>query len=330
MRRRDFITLLFGAAAASPLAARAQPAQQTRRLGVLMSLVKDDPGAAAEETALRQGLMELGWVEGRNIAVEYRWPGADLERAQAFAKELVALKPDVLLARSTPTTSALRRESGAIPIVFVNVTEPLEQGFVRDLARPGGNITGFTSFESMIGSKWLQLLKEVDPRIGRVALVHNPQTAPFVGLFQRSVEASAGAFAIELATMPVASDADIGTATAEFARRAGGGLICIPDSFNVEHRDAIIAAAARHKLPALYSNIVSTPSGGLIAYAPDTRDLMRRAAGYIDRILKGAKPAELPVQEPAKFDLSINLKTAKALGLTLPQTLLAIADEVIE
>jgi putative tryptophan/tyrosine transport system substrate-binding protein len=329
MRRRDFI-LLLGGVAAAPLAARAQQSQQMRRIGGLMSFPADDPGGVAEIAALRQGLMDLGWVEGRNLAIEFRWPGADVERAQAFAKELVALKPDVLFSRSSPTTAALQRESSTIPIVFVNVTQPLEQGFVQELARPGGNITGFTNFESMIGGKWLQLLKEADPRIARVALIHNPQTAPFAGFFLRSVEAAGPAFAIEAVSMPVATDEDIDSATMAFAHRSGAALIAIPDSFTAQHREAIIAAAARNRLPALYANLVSTPNGGLISYAVDARDLMRRAAGYIDRILKGAKPAELPVQEPAKFELSINLKTAKTLGLTLPQTLLAIADEVIE
>ena len=208
--------------------------------------------------------------------------------------------------------------------------KPVEQGFVRSLAKPGGSITGFTNFESMIGGKWLQLLKEVDPRIARVAVIYNPQTAPFAGLFLRSVQSAAPGLAVESSAMPVQNDADIEAAITAFARRPGGGLIAIPDSFTGQHRDVIIALAARSRLPALYSNLVSTPSGGLIAYAVDARDLMKRAAGYIDRILKGAKPAELPVQQPAKFELSINLKTAKALDLNVPQTLLAIADEVIE
>jgi putative ABC transport system substrate-binding protein len=212
----------------------------------------------------------------------------------------------------------------------VNVTEPVEQGFVQTLARPGGNITGFTNFESMIGGKWLQLLKEVDPRIARVGILFNPQTAPFAGLFLRSVEAAAPGLGVEVAAMPVQSEADIETVMTEFARRPGGGLVAIPDSFTGEHRDQVIAQAARNRLPILYTNLVSTPSGGLMAYSVDTRDLMHRAAGYVDRILKGDKPSELPVQQPGKFELSINLKTAKALGLTVPQSLLTIAEEVIE
>jgi putative ABC transport system substrate-binding protein len=328
IQRREFISFL-GGAVVWPLAARAQQAQR-RRLGVLMNVVKDDPGSLDEVAALQHGLAELGWADGRNIDIEFRWPGGDVERAQALAKELVGLRPDVLLSRSTPTTAALRRETGTIPIVFVNVIEPVEQGFVQDLARPGGNITGFSNFESMIGGKWLQLLKEVDPRITRVALIYNPQTAPFAGLFLRSVEAAAPGLAVEPVAMPVTSEADIEAAMTAFAQRSGGGLIAIPDSFTGQHRDQVIAVAAYNQLPALYANVVSTPRGGLISYAVDTRNLMKRAANYIDRILKGAKPSDLPVQQPAKFELSINLKTAGRLGLTVPQTLLAIADEVIE
>jgi putative ABC transport system substrate-binding protein len=329
MRRRQFIKLLGGAALAWPLRALAQGSRM-RRVGVLMSVVENDPGGVAEMADFRRGLAELGWVADRNLNIEFRWPGGDLERAQALAKELVDLKPEVLLARSTPTTVALKRESDSIPIVFVNVTEPVEQGFVQSLAKPGGSITGFTNFESMIGGKWLQLLKEVDSRITRVAIIFNPQTAPFAGLFLRSVETAAPGLAVEVAAMPVQSDADIEAAMAAFARRPAGGLVAIPDSFTGQHRDLIIAAAARNRLPALYANQVSTPSGGLMAYAVDTRDLMHRAAGYVDRILRGEKPADLPVQQPAKFELSINLKTAKALGLTVPQSLLTIADEVVE
>ena len=328
IRRREFITTL-GSAVAWPLAARAQPARM-RRLGVLLSFAENDAGGVSEIDALRAGLAELGWVEDRNIHVDVRWPGGDLERIQEMAKELVAVRPDIVLARSTPTTAAFRRESENIPIVFVNIIEPAEQGFVQNLARPGGNITGFTSFESMIGGKWLQLIKEVDPRITRVAVIFNPQTAPFAGLFVRSIEAAAPGLAVEVTAMPVASDADIEVAMTDFARRPGSGLVAIPDSFTAEHREQVIAQAARNRVPALFSNLVSTSSGGLMAYAVDTRDLMHRAAGYVDRILKGDKPAELPVQQPAKFQLSINLKTARALGLSVPVSLIARADEVIE
>jgi putative ABC transport system substrate-binding protein len=333
MRRRDFISGLGSAASAPafwPLAARAQRGEQVRQVALLMNVVKDDPGGVADLAAFRQGLAELGWVEGRNIQIEVRWPGGDIERVEALAKELVGLKPDVLLARSTPVIAALKGETGHIPIVFVNVAEPVESGFVQSLARPGGNITGFTNFEGSIGGKWLQLLKEVDPRIARVAVIYNPGTAPFAGLFLRSVALAAPALAVEAVDMRVRSELDIETMLEMFARFPDGGLVAIPDSFTGEHRTLIIALAARHRLPAVYSTLSFTPAGGLMAYAVDTHDLMQRAAGYVDRILKGADPADLPVQQPAKFELSINLKTAKALGLTPPDTLIARADEVIE
>jgi len=330
MNRRE-VTAALGAAAASPLLALAQPGEQIRRVGVLMPFLQDDPAATAEVMALQQGLADLGWIEGRNVRIELRWHGGDVERAQALAKELVALKPDVLLARSTPATAALKRETDTIPIVFANIAaEPTESGFVQTLARPGGHITGFTNFEAAIGGKWLQLLKEADPRIARIAAIYNPETAPYAGLFLRSVQSAAPTLAVQIVDMPVRSDADIEAALATLASKPGGGLITLPDSFALERRDTIIALAARHRLPALYSMPSSTPSGGLMAYAVDTRDTMRRAAGYVDRILKGAKPADLPVQAPAKFELSINLRTAKTLGLEIPPTLVARADEVIE
>jgi putative ABC transport system substrate-binding protein len=329
IRRRDFVTLL-GSAATWPVAARGQQADRVRRLGVLMNLVKDDPAGIADLVAFRMALAELNWVEGRNIQIETRWPGSDIERAEALAKELVEFKPDVLLARSTPTTAALKRETSTAPIVFVNVIEPVEQGFVQSLARPGGNVTGFSNFEPAITGKWLQLLKEADPQIGRVALVHNPQTAPFAGTFVRSAQSAASAFRLEVSAMPVQNVADIEAAMTEFAHRPGGALVVIPDSFNAEHRDVIISQAARNRLPTLYAIAASTPAGGLMAYAVDTTDLMRRAATYVDRILKGTKPGELPVQFPAKFDFGINLKTARALGLQIPPVLLAAADEVID
>ena len=329
MRRREFIAGL-GSAAAWPLAARAQQGDRARHVGVLMSVVQEDPGGPADVTAFRQGLADLGWIEGRNIDIEFRWPGGDIERVQTFAKELVGLRRDVLIGRSTPTTAALKHETVTIPIIFVNVPEPVEQGFVQSLARPGGNVTGFTNFEASIGGKWLQLLKEVDPRIARVAVIYNPQTAPFAGLYLRSVESAAPTFVVETVAMPIQGDADIEAALTMFARQPSGGLIAIPDSFTLQHRDRIIALAARYRLPALYANSSAIPSGGLMAYAVDTRDTMQRAAGYVDRILKGAKPGDLPVQQAARFQLSINLKTAKAMGLDIAPNLIARADEVIE
>jgi putative tryptophan/tyrosine transport system substrate-binding protein len=332
MRRRDFIAGLGSAAASAPTWPRAARGQQVaRRVGVLMPVLEDDPSGGPELAAFRQGLAELGWVEGRNIRIDVRWAGSDAGRADALAKELVALKPDVLLARSTPTTVALKNEAGAIPIVFVNIAADLvESGFVQSLARPGGNITGFANFEGAIGGKWLQLLKEADPRIARFAVIYNPQSAPYAGLFLRSAQSAAATMAVRIVDMPVRSEAEIEAELARFAGEPQGGLIAIPDSFTIERRDLIIALTARYRLPALYSTTAATPRGGLMAYAVDTRDLMRRAAGYVDRILKGAKAGELPVQQPVKFEFSINLKTAKALGLNLAATLIARADEVIE
>jgi putative ABC transport system substrate-binding protein len=329
IRRREFVTGL-GSAAAWPVAAGAQQPERLRHVGVLMNVVQEDPGGPGDVMAFRQGLADLGWIEGRNIGIEFRWPGGDIERVRTFAKELVGLRPDVLVGRSTPTTAALQQETGTIPIIFVNVPEPVEQGFVQSLARPGGNITGFTNFEASIGGNWLQLLKEVDPRITRVAVIYNPQTAPFAGLFLRLVNSAAPMFAVETVAMPISSDAEIEAALTTFAQQPSGGLIAIPDSFTAQHRNWIIALATRYRLPSLYSILSATPSGGLIAYAVDTRDTVQRAAGYVDRILKGAKPADLPVQQPAKFQLSINLKTAKAIGLDVAPDLLARADQVIE
>jgi putative ABC transport system substrate-binding protein len=330
MRRRQFIAALGGAVATWPSLSRAQHVDRTRQVGVLMSVVPDDPSGDADVAAFRQGLDELGWTDGRNIRLHLRWPGGDIERVHALAKELVELRPDALVSRSTPTTMALRSETDVIPIVFVNVSEPVESGLAQTLARPGGNITGFTNFEGSIGGKWLQLLKEVDPRISRVAMIYNPQTAPFSRLFLRSVQSAAPVLSLQAVDLPVETTSNIETALAAFAREKGGGLVAIPDSFTGEHRDLIIALAARHRLPAVYSYLSATRSGGLMAYAVDTRDTMRRAAGYIDRILKGARPAELPIQQPAQLALSVNLQTAKALGLEFPPSLVATADEVIE
>jgi putative ABC transport system substrate-binding protein len=330
MRRRQFIAALGGAVATWSSLTRAQHADLTRQVGVLMSVVPDDPSGDADIAAFRQGLDELGWTDGRNIRLHLRWPGGDIERVRALAKELVELRPDALVSRSTPTTMALRSQTDLIPIIFVNVSEPVESGLAQTLARPGGNVTGFTNFEGSIGGKWLQLLKEVDPRISRVAMIYNPQTAPFGKLFLRSVQSAAPVLLLQAVDLPVETTSDIETALAAFAREKGGSLVAIPDSFTSEHRDLIIALAARHQLSAVYSYLSATRSGGLMAYAVDTRDTMRRAAGYIDRILKGARPAELPIQQPAQLALSVNLKTAKALGLEFPPSLVATADEVIE
>jgi len=329
MRRRTFIAGL-GAAAAWPLPAHAQSSSRQRRLGVLIGTLPGDAGGQAEVATFVRALAELGWVEGRNIAITYRWSGADIALAEMSAKELIAFNPDILLGRSTPPTIALQRATSTIPIVFVNVAEPISSGIVPNLVRPGGNVTGFTNFEASIGGKWLQLLKEVDPRLVRIGIIYNFQTAPFAGLFLRSAEAAAATLAVETIAMPVQTEADITAALTSLAQRPGSGLVQILDTYTLEHRDAIIALAARLRLPAIYSNRVATMSGGLISYAVDDVDQFERAATYVDRILNGAKPADLPVQQPTRFVLSINLKTAKALGLALPDMLIARADEVIE
>jgi putative ABC transport system substrate-binding protein len=329
MRRREFIAGL-GSTAAWPLAARAQQGDRVRRIGVLMPFRDDDPNGRPEMAALRRGLAERGWVEGRTIDVTVRWTGGNIELIEASAKELVGVKPDVLLSRSTPITAALKRQSGAIPIVFVNVFEPVEQGFVQSLARPGGNITGFTSLEASVGSKMLGLLKEIDPRIVRVVIIYNPQTAPFFGLYVRPMEAAAASLGVETIAMPVQTDSDIEAAMMGLARQPGGGLVALPDSFTLERRVLIIALAERMRVPAVYGFRSFMQSGGLMAYAVDPSDLMYRAADYVDRILRGDRPADLPVQQPTRYPLTINIKTAKALGLEIPATLLAMADEVIE
>jgi putative ABC transport system substrate-binding protein len=329
MKRREFIALLGGAAAAWPLAVDAQ-AERVRSIAVLTGLPATDPLGQAEVAAFRHGLQELGWVPGRNIQIEYRWPDTDIDLIGAAATELVALKPEVILARATPSVAAVRRETSAIPVVFLQVADPLGVGFVQSLSRPGGNITGFTNFEASLGGKWLELLKEIAPGVKRVAALFNPDTAPYAGTFLRTIEAAAPAFGVEPITATVRNADEIEGAIAAVAREPGGGIVQIPDSFTLAHRESIIGLLARHRLPAIYSNHTFPASGGLIAYAVDSRDIFRRAASYVDRILKGTKPLDLPVQQPTKFELVINLKTAKALGLDVPSTLLARADEVIE
>jgi putative tryptophan/tyrosine transport system substrate-binding protein len=330
MRRREFLTLVSGAAAAWPPAVQAQQAGPMRHLSVLMALPDGDPGGEAEIAGLTNGLRELGWVESRNIRVDYRWPGGDVERARAYAKEAVALKPDVLLARSTPAALALKAETRTIPIVFVSLPEPTSSGLVETLARPGGNVTGFTNFEGSIGGKLLELLKEVSPGLKRVAIIYNPDTAPFAQSYLRSAEAGAAALGVELKSSPVQSDAEIETALSAVAEQPSGGLVIIPDAFLLQRRDMIVSLVNHHRLPAIYATRPWTRSGGLMAYAVDTVDLMRRAASYVDRILKGTKPADLPVQQPSKYEFSINLKTAKAVNLDISTNMLALADEVIE
>ena len=330
MRRRDFITLL-GAAAAWPRAVRAQQSEAgLRRIGVLMGLPATDPIGQLEVAVLRQELRKLGWIEKRNIVLEYRWAGANLKNIETFAKELVVLAPDIILSRSTPATAALIRQTRSIPIVFTVVAEPVGSGFVASLARPGGNSTGFTNVEPSIGGKWVELLKELAPHVARVGLIFNPTTAPYAPPFLRSAETAAASFAMEPIITPVKSKSEIDSALLDLASKPGSGLVGITDSFIIEQRDLIISLAEQYQFPAVYPFRLFAINGGLMSYGADIGDMYRRAASYIDRILRGERPSDLPVQQPIKFELVINLKTAKALGLYVPDKLLALADEVIE
>jgi putative ABC transport system substrate-binding protein len=330
LRRREFITSLGGAAVAWPLKARAQRTERMRRIGVLVGSAESDPESVPRVTAFERGLTELGWVSGRNVLMDYRWAAGEYAHMQVLAKELVELQPDVLLASSTPVVAALARETGTIPIVFVVVSDPIGSGFIESLARPGGNMTGFINIESSLGGKWLELLKELAPGISRVAVMFNPDTAPHAEYYVRPFEVAAASLAVKPSTAPVRSAADIEQAIFDLGRATASGLIVLPDTFTTVHRGAIISAAASSNVPTIYPFRYMAGDGGLISYGVDLIDLYRRAAPYVDRILKGGKPADLPVQQPTKFEFAINLKTAKSLGLDVPPSLLARADEVIE
>jgi putative ABC transport system substrate-binding protein len=330
IRRRDFITLLGGAAAAWPLAARAQQAARMGRVGVLMDTDESNSDGLARIAAFRETLQGLGWTEGRNIQIDYRWGGADVERTHTYAAELVGFKPDVIFAYAGAELAPLSRETKTIPIVFVGASAPVEDGYVASFSRPGGNITGFTLYEPSMVGKWLGALKEIAPAIMRVALMVNPDTAVMGGTFYSSAfESAAAALAVEPVVANVHSASDIETAMVALGTGPDSALIAAPDKFITANRELIITLAARHRLPAIYGRPFPM-SGGLMSYGPDTIDTVRRAATYVDRILRGEKPAELPVQAPTTFELIVNLKTAKALGLTVPPTMLALADEVIE
>jgi putative ABC transport system substrate-binding protein len=329
MRRRKFISLLGGAAAAWPLTARAQQPERMRRIGVLMAVAESDADVRSGVALFQQSLQELGWKDGRNIRIDYRWGDADADRIQALAKELVGLQPDVLVAHSTPSAKGLLQATRSIPIIFLTVTDPLGQGLVASLSRPGGNITGFSVFEFSLGTKWVEVLKQIAPGTRRVTAMFNPDTAPYYGMYLRSIEAATSAIAVELIAAEVHSETDIGNVIRKLGSEPDGGLFVLPDSHNVVHRKRIIELAAEYRLPAIYYFRYFASDGGLISYGPDEMDLFVRTASYIDRILKGASPSDLPVQQPTKFELVINLKTAKALGLGVPDRLLAL-HEVIE
>jgi putative tryptophan/tyrosine transport system substrate-binding protein len=328
MRRREFISLLGGAAATWPFVARAQQPARIRRVGVLMNLSENDVEAQRLITAFREGLTQLGWVDGRNLRMDYRWAGGDIGRIRAFAKELVELSPDIIVAYATPSVVALQQQTHSVPIVFLSVTDPVGQGLVASLAHPGGNITGFSVFEFSLGTKWMDALKQIVPGLRRVITIFNPKTAPYYPLYLRAIEKAASSFDVEPLVIEVHDEADIERAISALAGEPNGGLIVMPDSFNMVHRRTIIAVV--NQLPAMYYFPFFATDGGLISYGPDEIDMFRRTAGYVDRILKGEKPANLPVQAPTKYALTINLKTAKALGLTVPFGLLNAADEVIE
>jgi putative ABC transport system substrate-binding protein len=329
VKRREFVALV-GGAAAWPFVVGAQQRERLRRVGVLMGIAESDVDARPRANAFQEGLRELGWIEGQNIRFEYRWAAADPERMRAHAAELVALPPDLILANTTPVVVALRQATRTIPIVFVQVVDPIGPGFVMSLARPGGNITGYVNFEFSMAGKWLETLKKISPGVARAGIVHNPETAPFGASFVRVIDAAAPSFAVDAVRVLVRTVAELESGIAAFAAKPNGGLIILPDLFNTSHRDTIIGLAARHRLPAGYPFRYFAESGGLISDGVDSVDLFRKSASYVDRILKGADPGELPVQQPSKFEFVINLKTAKALGITVAPSLLARADEVIE
>jgi putative tryptophan/tyrosine transport system substrate-binding protein len=328
--RRNFIAALGGIAFAWPFAARAQQADRMRRVGVLLNRVVDDPEEQARLAAFLQRLRELGWTDGRNVRVDYRWAAAEADRFRTYAAELVALAPDVILAASSQSVAALQQTATTVPIVFANVIDPVGAGFVARLARPGGNATGFTPFEYSLSGKWLELLKEIAPNLTRIAILRDPAIAAGIGQFAVIQAMAPTSFGVELSPIDVRDGGEIERAVAAFSRESNGGLIVTASSAMAVHRELIIMLAARHGLPAVYPFRYLVTSGGLISYGPDPIDQFRRAAGYVDRILKGEKAADLPVQAPTKYELAINLKTAKALGLTVPPSLLARADQVIE
>jgi putative tryptophan/tyrosine transport system substrate-binding protein len=329
MRRREFIAGLGGAAAAWPLAARAQPSDRMRRIGVLMNLAADDPEAQARLAAFRKGLQELGWIEGRNVRIDYRWGPGDADRMRTYAAELVALAPDVILATGSPTVEPLLQATRTVPIVFVALVDPVGAGYVATLARPGGNITGFINFEYGMSGKWLELLKEIAPGMRRVVVLRDPANPAGIGQLA-AIQTVAPSFGVELSPVGVRDAAEIERAVTAFAREPNGGLIVPASALAIVHRDLILALTNRHRLPAVYPFRFYVTGGGLLSYGPDLVDQYRRSAAYVDRILKGEKPADLPVQVPVKYELAINLKAAKALGLEIPATVLARADEVIE
>ena len=328
-RRRDVLVgatvLLLG-----PLAAVAAETRRVRRVAVLIGYAENDPEAQLRLIAFKEGLATLGWVEDRNVRFDVRWSGGDPNRASVHAKELVALRPDVILSNTTPATAAVQRETQTVPIVFTVVADPIGSGFIKSLSRPGGNITGLLYYESTVAEKWLELLKQIAPQMMRVAVMFNPKTASYVEYYLQPLRTAATRLGVKMFTAPVDSDADIERTIGALGSEVGSGLITMVDSFLLVHRKPIIALAARYKVPAMYYTTPFVEDGGLIAYGVDAKDLFRRAARYVDRILRGTTPQDLPVEQPTKFEFAINLRTARAFGLTVPQSILLRADKVIE
>jgi putative tryptophan/tyrosine transport system substrate-binding protein len=331
LKRREFVSLLGGAVAAWSPAARAQQPSGMRRIGVLMAHPEGDPEFQAYVAAFREGLQKFGWTEGRNFRIDFRWGALDdAEGRQRSARELIALQPDLILTQNTPPTASMLKQTRTIPVVFVIVADPVGSGFVGSLARPGGNATGFTIMEPTISGKWVELLKEIAPSVNRVAVLFNPATTPYADIYLNPFKAAAASFGLEAVVAPVHSVSDLEFAVAEQARTPNGGLIVIPDGFLNVHRAEIVSLAARHRMPAVYPWRFFPDIGGLLSYGSDMRDLFRLAATYVDRILKGEKPTDLPVQAPTEYKLVVNLKTAKALGLDVPLFFQQRADDVIE
>jgi putative ABC transport system substrate-binding protein len=329
MRRREFIVGL-GAGAAWPLVARAQQGERVRRIGALMYGDENDPVYKPRLSAFTRALADLGWTDGRNVRMEPRWHGDDANQIRALAQGLVGLRPDILLANTTAATAALQRETPTVPIVFAGLSDPVASGIVARLDRSSGNITGFANYEATLGGKWLELLSEIAPGLKRAAIMFNPDTAPYASTYTPSFETAAGSLNVAALIAHIHNDAEIETAIIALGREPGGGLVVMPDIFTSLHRAPIILAATRNNIPAVYWDSFFARDGGLLSYGVDSIDMFRRAATYVDRILRGAKPGDLPVQFPAKYEMAVNLKTAKALGLTVPQSILLSADEVIE
>jgi putative ABC transport system substrate-binding protein len=329
MKRRDFVAGL-GSAAVWPLAARAQQPERVQRIGVLSGYATDDIEGNARVAAFRQGMQERGWSEGRNLQIEYCWAGPNTERIASCAAKLVGASPEVILAITSPSVAAMQNATRTIPIIFAGISDPVGQGFVTSLARPGGNVTGFTGNEYSLAEKWIGLLKELAPSITRAAYLFHPEIGSFYSLYLKSLEAAAVPLGVDTAPQPVRSVVDVERALGAVAALPNSGVIVQPDAYTIANRSSIIGLIARHRLPSVYGDHFSAVEGGLASYGTDVPNVFRRSAAYVDRLLMGAKPADLPVQAPTKFELVINLKTAKALGLTIPETLLATADEVIQ